>query len=456
MSAAVSLHTLAFEAPMLADLRAGFERSAPLESAAFVLARAVPTPAGAWRLIVQEVIPVADDEYAERTETMLTLPPAVVARAVSQARARNLSVILAHAHPDGLGLEPSARDLAGEAELRPFLARRIPAVPHGRLILGPHGAHARLFLPDGSDVDLLVAGVGSDLTFFSSVSTLTDERHDRQVRAFGQAGQQVLAAMRVAVVGLGGTGSLVAQQLAHLGVREYLLIDPDILEATNLNRVVGARAEDIGRPKVEIARALILAVQPEAHIEIYTEDVCDAVVARRLLDSTFFFSCTDSHGSRAVLTQLAYQYRLPGIDLGVAIHAEAGRVDRVAGRVQMLVPGLPCLNCAGVLLPEEVRRDLLTPEARRADPYIVGAAEPQPAVISLNSVTAALAVNMFLAAVTGMPLAGRHLRVRFEHSQMKPVDVMPQPYCPVCGPHGAQGRADSWVRPGRVQTKVPA
>ena len=128
----------------------------------------------------------------------------------------------------------------------------------------------------------------------------------------------------------------------------------------------------------------------------------------------------------------------------------------MAGRVQMLVPGLPCLNCAGVLLPEEVRRDLLTPEARRADPYIVGAAEPQPAVISLNSVTAALAVNMFLAAVTGMPLAGRHLRVRFEHSQMKPVDVMPQPYCPVCGPHGAQGRADSWVRPGRVQTKVPA
>ena len=76
---------------------------------------------------------------------------------------------------------------------------------------------------------------------------------DRQVRAFGADGQLKLQRLRVAIVGLGGTGSLIAQQLVHLGVRDFILVDPDVIESTNLNRVANAFQDDIGQPKVKIA-----------------------------------------------------------------------------------------------------------------------------------------------------------------------------------------------------------
>jgi hypothetical protein len=168
-----------------------------------------------------------------------------------------------------------------------------------------------------------------------------------------------------------------------------------------------------------------------------------------LLDTDIFFLCTDSHGSRAVAAQLAYQFLLPGLDVGVAIHAPGGRVSHVAGRVQMLAPGLPCLVCSSVLDAEAVRRDLLSDEARVADPYIVGEKVVQPAVISVNGVASSLAVTMFLSAVTGIPVAARHQRLRLETGVVAAVDCVPLATCPICSHNGALARGDSWPMPGR-------
>ena len=89
---------------------------------------------------------------------------------------------------------------------------------------------------------------------------------DRQVRAFGAAGQQRLGDTRVAIIGLGGTGSIAAQQLVHLGVRKFVLIDPDTIEVTNLNRVVGATAQDVGASKVSVAARYIKSFSSEADV----------------------------------------------------------------------------------------------------------------------------------------------------------------------------------------------
>ena len=78
-------------------------------------------------------------------------------------------------------------------------------------------------------------------------------RDDRQVRAFGEPGQRLLRRLHFAVIGAGGTGSLVCQQLAHLGASCITVVDPDLVEETNLNRLVGSIPSDVGRPKVEVA-----------------------------------------------------------------------------------------------------------------------------------------------------------------------------------------------------------
>jgi hypothetical protein len=194
---------------------------------------------------------------------------------------------------------------------------------------------------------------------------------------------------------------------------------------------------------------LIASVNPAARVHTLQADVRDRVTARAVLDVDVFFCCTDSQGSRALLSQLACQYSLPGFDVGVAIHVGEEGVEHVSGRVQMLGPTLPCLLCCGVLDSEAVRRDLLSEEARALDQYIVGAPTPQPAVISINSAASSLAVTMFLAAVTGVPVATRNQRLRLESGLVSRVEIHPRPDCPLCSPSGASARGDSWPMPGR-------
>ena len=92
----------------------------------------------------------------------------------------------------------------------------------------------------------------------------TPLKFDRQVRALGSAGQKYLESLTVAIVGLGGTGSIAAEQLAHLGVRKFILVDPDRIEMTNLNRVVGARVSDVGRFKTDVAADMIARITSDA------------------------------------------------------------------------------------------------------------------------------------------------------------------------------------------------
>jgi hypothetical protein len=102
-----------------------------------------------------------------------------------------------------------------------------------------------------------------------------------------------------------------------------------------------------------------------------------------------------------------------------------------------------------VLDPEAVRRDLLTDAARAADPYIVGGVAAQPAVVSINSATTSLAVTMLLSAVTGVPVAARHQRLRLESGIVSAIQTTPAENCPWCSRHGAFAHGDAWPMPGR-------
>ena len=87
----------------------------------------------------------------------------------------------------------------------------------------------------------------------------------------GAKSAELLQNATIAIVGLGGGGSHVAQQLAHVGVGRVLLFDPDSLELSNLNRLIGGTAADVGASteKVEIARRMFVAINPAAEVHTY-------------------------------------------------------------------------------------------------------------------------------------------------------------------------------------------
>jgi molybdopterin/thiamine biosynthesis adenylyltransferase len=332
--------------------------------------------------------------------------------------------------------------------LAAFLEHRHPAT-HAALVVSAGGLRARRL---GTSEELRVLSVGDQReVLFDPVPDGAPTLHvfDRQIRAFGLAGQQALQRLRVAVVGLGGTGSLITQQLVHLGVRDFVLIDPDVVEPTNLNRVAEAAAPDIGAPKVDVAARYAQRIAPDASVARIQGDIIRANFAREMLNADVIFGCTDSHGSRAILQQVAYQYLIPCIDMGTTIAVLNDRITHVYGRVQLLAPGHACFTCGGLLDANEVRRDMMTPFERKADPYITGAREPAPAVMSLNATVASLAVTMFLSVVASVPSRGRYLLYNAMASSLRTILPAPDPHCYICSRAGSLARGDAWPLLGR-------
>ena len=432
-----------------ASILKGFARNRSVETCAAGLVFPAAARSGEPIFTVRELWELPDQAYTERTATAASLRPEFCTQLANRARAAGAGVLLAHTH---LGDRPlqgfSSIDDQGEVPLAGYFGGRLGARANFAAVFTADNVHARVL---GVGAAHNVALVGKHLVRPAKAGGMASDVHDRQVRAFGRAGQEALATLQVGVVGLGGTGSVVAQQLAHLGVGRFLFIDPDLIEVTNLNRIVGATAASVGQPKVAVACKQVTAINPQAECIQLRQDIVDEDVAEALRSVDFIFCCTDSMASRAVLNQLAYQYLIPCIDIGVGIGAGNGRIEYIAGRVQMLSAGLPCLVCTDKLDAGQVRQDMLTPAQRAADPYICGESVPQPAVISLNSTMASAAVTMFLGAVTGIPSAARMLTYDGIQGTLRAAAMDPRPHCVACSEDGALARGASWTLPTRSQ-----
>ena len=438
---------LVLTSELLNQLRAELLES-PLETCAILFGRVVMQRGRLTRIVVREYQLLDDSEYQSRTNISAQIQPDVVAAATKKARQSGATLIFAHSHPFPLN-QFSKTDDAGEKVLAEFLSSRMPGTMHATLLVTPEVTIARVL---GTGQALVVMGAGSKLVWGGVVvEGNSHQEYDRQVRAFGEIGQQQLRTMRVGIVGLGGTGSVVLEQLTHLGVSDFLLIDADVVERTNLNRLVGATEADISKPKVEVAAANAKRINSKARVETVCDSVLLAQVAEQLADVDFMFACTDSHGSRAVLNQLAYQYLIPAIDMGVVIVAPDAKIQNIAGRTQMLAPGLGCLVCGNLLNPEKVRVDLLTDFERAADPYINGVNEPAPAVISLNATMASMAVTMFLSAAIGIPSRPRFINYDGITGKARPAEVSRHPKCIICSFARGLARANEWRLNARME-----
>lgn len=211
---------------------------------------------------------------------------------------------------------------------------------------------------------------------------------DRQ-SFLGPDSEPVLATTTVGIVGLGGGGSHVAQQLAHVGVGRFVLIDPDTIEDTNLNRLVGGIWADIARKtaKVEIAKRLILAVRPGAQVRIVKADWQTASEALKLCD--VIVGGLDSVRAKDELDAFCRRFLIPYIDQGMDVHGKAGQ-HLISGQVVLSIPGRPCLRCFGI-----VTEDALTQEGRN-----YGAAGGKPQVVWPNGLLASTAVGLVMQLLT--------------------------------------------------------
>ena len=286
---------------------------------------------------------------------------------------------------------------------------------------------------------------------------MTNDRFDRQVRFFGQEGQERFAEARVAVVGVGGLGSHLVQQLAFLGVRAIALIDAKELDLTNRNRLVGAREDDPipGTRKVDIAERMAKAIDGS----IVVDKVFDSLVSKRgfdvLIGADYVFGCLDSEGARLVLTELSAAYAKPYVDVSSDILP--GDPVNYGGQVCIAWSGNRCcLYCMNVLDRARAAVDLAGPEERRRQAEIYGIPSDLldvagPSVVSINGVVASLAVTEFMLSVAGIREPNRLLTYHGRTGKVTVSTNEPVPDCYYCKRlWGTGDRADvqRYVREG--------
>jgi molybdopterin/thiamine biosynthesis adenylyltransferase len=398
------------------------------------------------RLLLRDWQPLAPEDYLVQLGHHLEVAPQIWARAAKRSRQSGEAILIFHSHPREENRPRfSASDDGGEALLIPKLQARAP-VPVAAAVISPGGHAARLTEPGRSVAPLDLHLPGSWPTAARAGGASAAERFDRQLRALGERGQAALGSLRVGVVGAGGLGSHLIQQLLHLGVGEILVVDHDRLATSNLSRVVGAGRRDalLRRHKTRVMRRLARRIGGPTRLRELPASVTDEGPARALLDCDVVFGATDNHWSRTVLNALAFQYYLPVLDLGVEVQPGAA----IGGRVAWLAPGGACLWCMGILDPERVRVEQLpaaTAAAERRRGYIAGLDEPAPAVVSINGVIASLALTELLTRLTGF--AGDRPRpdlllYRLAAGDVRRSSPEPRPGCPTCSASGAFGAGD--------------
>ncbi|MDB5433393.1 MAG: thiamine biosynthesis protein ThiF [Caulobacter sp.] len=253
-----------------------------------------------------------------------------------------------------------------------------------------------------------VTVVGDDLRVYAPQreDEPVPETGRRIAQTFGKGTFAALRALKVGVVGCSGTGSPTIEMLARNGVGELVLVDPDVVELKNLNRILNSTAADANtaRPKVKVLAGAISAMGLGTVVTTFARDLFAREVVQALADCDVLFGCMDSIDGRHLLNRLATFYCIPYFDLGVKLEADGqGGVDQVAASVHYLKPGGSSLLSRHVYTGEQLRAAGLA----RTDPtsyrrqvkegYIRGAAEDRPAVIHVNMLIASLAVNEFLA-----------------------------------------------------------
>ncbi|MCY3826673.1 MAG: ThiF family adenylyltransferase [Candidatus Dadabacteria bacterium] len=231
------------------------------------------------------------------------------------------------------------------------------------------------------------------------------DRFDRQRKIFGDEGQKRLCATTVGIVGGGGLGSFMVLELAYLGIGKIVIIDHDLLEESNRNRLVGAwMSHADGTPKVQILRELGKLIDSEVEIEVIQACIEDPEARDALAGVDIVVGCLDHDGPRSVLNEFCCKHGLPLIDVASDTIPEEDKVA-FGGRVCVATPATGCLVCFGVLDQDELQEYYASPEQRVDRDTIYGVPKGTlvgggPSVITVNGVVASIAATELMVLVT--------------------------------------------------------
>jgi len=240
----------------------------------------------------------------------------------------------------------------------------------------------------------------------------SEEFYSRQIvlSELGAKGQKKLNRSKVAVVGLGGLGSVSSLYLALAGVGNLRLVDQDTVEMKNLHRQILYDLSDLRYPKVEAAAKKIQQTNPTVKVDSVPENVRESNVKEIVKGMDCVVDGLDNMRTRYLLNRACVKYKIPYV-FGGAIGIE--------GNLSVFhSPKTPCLEC---VLPNLDDRYMPTCEVRGvlgATAGIIGTMQAMETIKLLSGI--------------GEPLEGKLMVCDFRDMYFAVIDVFKKPDCPVC------------------------
>jgi len=360
-------------------------------------------------VLVTDVMESTPGDFDRQEHSALSFTSHYLRRALLAVRQQSLAgFITVHTHPLSDGrVQFSSYDDTNDPELMANLYDLQPEGLFGSMVLGKSSAEARLWTPELRSVsldELIMVG-----TQYRSLPLdgISNKQHphpaaifDRGLAISGAGALHQMSRMRFGVIGISGTGSLMVELLLRAGAGEVDLFEFDAIDETNLNRILHSRRADADGSVLKTERtAEVIAESGLATRVVVIEggDIRDASIADHLRGCDVLFGCVDREWPRLILSEVAYQYLVPLIDMGteIGVAPDGTELQSLDSRVSYVVPGNPCLLCAGVITNEGLRLEGLSDEELErtiAQGYCKDIRMKAPAVMDLNMRAASYAM----------------------------------------------------------------
>lgn len=392
------------------------------------------------RILIRKIVPIPDDAYFA-TARGSAWSPLVTGAALSEGLRIQAGLLLIHSHPGSESPRLSLTDSESLELLLPRCIDLLPKCPHGSVVLGDNDSiGGAVWLPGTGPDDLRelnsVRWLGPSIQLRPSPPVSVPRRpalFDRQTLLIGPAGQSMLGRSTIGVIGVGGGGSHVVQQAAHMGIGRIVVIDPDQVEESNLSRLIGATPIDVGRFKTDVMADMAHQISSDTEVEQCREMFPSTNSIELAKTCDLLVSAVDSYTVRNEIQKIAWRHLLPYIDIGFGARprtdGESRAIEAAAGHVHAYIPGGPCAWCSDMI----TERKLEDERAGHAVPYVVGT--PAPQVVHFNGVLASQAMIEAMQIVTGfLPVRERTGFLVYRGVAGELVRLSPgrRTDCPVC------------------------
>ena len=341
----------------------------------------------AWGLAVTFVSampPLPGD--LNRQSSIVSFRSQYISRALKELEGTPFGIGIAHSHPHGWGVSPSSSDddmdgyfadlFEPYGNSRPYCSLILNRRDNEELVFSGRAFDSGKWFPvsefitptfpydrlQNDEIEIPKPNISDSDCAEESVTA-------RLEQLYGKSAARKLPESRVGIIGCSGTGSPAIECLARAGVGEFVIVDYQRFDRSNLERIHGSRFAHTQRNplpyKIELMAEMIWEINPSARITAFVGNILDEEVLGELLRCDLLLGCTDTHHGRAALGDIAARYFVPAIDVGVMPEGRDGKVTAQLVEITQYAPELPCAFCSNCVSTWPITVECMTDDERK-------------------------------------------------------------------------------------------